>query len=137
MRSWQAAAALAGVALAAQLYGVYRPTGPLTVSWFPNADKVEHAVGFGLPVALILTALTLRAQDRGEQLGSLAVIAVAAIFVAHAVVSEIIQHVFYRHRTGDPLDALADCVGVALGVGAYALVPPSSDKARSRRRVRR
>ena len=132
MRSWQVVAGLAGVALAVQLYGVYRPTGPPTIWWFPNADKVEHAVGFGLPVALILSAWMLRARDRGERLGRRAVIVVAGIFVAHAVVSELIQHFFYLHRTGDPLDALADSGGVGLGVGAYALV-----RARSRRRVRR
>jgi VanZ family protein len=131
MRSWQVVAGLAVLAVAAQLYGVYRPAGPPTPLWFPNADKVEHAVGFGLPVALILAALTLRARQRGRDISRLAVVVVATIFVVHAVVSEIIQHVFYRSRTGDPLDVLADSVGIALGAGLYQLVV-----SRSRHRVR-
>lgn len=117
-------AGLAALAVVAQVYGVYRPTGPPSPAWFPNADKLEHAVGFGLPVALLLTALTLRARDRGRSLGRMVPVVVIAIFVAHAVLSEIIQHFFYRYRTGDPLDALADAVGVALGAGVYWLVRP-------------
>ena len=38
------------------------------------------------------------------------------VFAAHAVVSELIQHVWYQHRTGDPLDVVADWIGIAAGV---------------------
>ncbi len=42
---------------------------------------------------------------------------VLAVWVsaAHAVVSEIVQHVAYADRRGDPLDLLADWSGVAVG----------------------
>jgi hypothetical protein len=47
---------------------------------------------------------------------------VVAIFAAHAVVSEVIQHVWYRYRTGDPLDVLADWVGIAVGFLLFRLI---------------
>ena len=48
---------------------------------------------------------------------------VVAVFAAHAVVSELVQHTFYTGRTGDPLDVLADGVGTAVGalVGSAVL----------------
>jgi len=122
MRSWQIVAGLAALAVAAQCYGLYRPTGPPAPPWFPQADKVQHAAGFGLPVALVLSALGLRARQRGASLGRRVLITVASIFLAHAVLSEVIQHTFYRHRSGDPLDVLADSVGVVLGVAVAVRV---------------
>lgn len=105
------------LAVAVHLFGLYRVTGPPSVSWFPNSDKIEHAVGFGLPVFLIL--LALRWYDRctpGRQW------VVVGIFAAHAVLSELIQHWFYTSRSGDPRDALADWIGIALGWIGYRLV---------------
>ena len=46
----------------------------------------------------------------------------AGLFLAHAVVSEVIQGVAYPSRTGDPLDVLADAIGVMVGVGAFQLL---------------
>jgi hypothetical protein len=43
-------------------------------------------------------------------------------FIGHGVVSELIQHAFYTTRTGDPFDALADSVGVLLGLLAVGVV---------------
>jgi VanZ family protein len=42
--------------------------------------------------------------------------------VANAIVSELVQHYLLPQRDGDPFDALADLVGVALGawLGARA-----------------
>ena len=40
---------------------------------------------------------------------------IAGVFAAHAVVSELIQHRFYVHRAGDPLDVLADWIGIVAG----------------------
>jgi len=89
---------------------------------FPQADKVEHAAGFALPVALILVALRLRGRATGQPFPRTAIFVVAAVFGAHAVVSELIQHFFYRTRTGDPRDALADAVGICLGVAVFLLI---------------
>ena len=52
------------------------------------------------------------------------------VFAAHAVVSELIQHLWYRYRTGDPLDVIADWIGVAAGVVlALLIVLRGSDSA--------
>jgi VanZ family protein len=101
---------LAAVAICIQLVGLYAPTTPPQPAWFPNADKVEHAVIFALPVLLIMLA-----RQRFSWL-------VLAIFALHGVVSELTQHFFYRHRSGDPADVLADVTGVALGAAAYAII---------------
>ena len=116
---WRAVAAAAGIAVAAQLYGLYRTTGPPTPSWFPHADKLEHALGFAVPLFLVLVAVDLRSRVTRRELQPAVVLGVTALFAAHAVVSELIQHFFYRSRTGDPFDVLADWVGTAVGVGTY------------------
>jgi VanZ family protein len=127
VRGWPPAAVVAAIAAAAaiglQLWGVYRVTGPPDPPWLPHADKLEHAVGFGLPVVLIMVTAVLRGV-RGAGLRRVGLIT-GLVFVGHGVVSEIIQHVFYTTRTGDPFDALADAVGVLLGllaVGAVLIV---------------
>ena len=43
-------------------------------------------------------------------------------FLLHAVVSELVQHFAYVGRTGDPVDVLADWVGVAVGVASARLL---------------
>jgi len=111
---WRLAALCAGLAVAVQLWGLYRPTAPGT-AWFPGADKVQHAVGFALPVILIAVAYALRRRAEGRRPRIRVLVAVAWVFVAHAVVSELIQHAFYAHRDGDPLDVLADWSGIAVG----------------------
>lgn len=115
-RGWHLAAGGAVLAVSLQLWGLYRVAGPLQPPWFPLADKLEHAVGFAVPVLLILLAAALR-RPLGWQWPSPAMQAVVVgTFAAHAVVSELIQHVWYSHRTGDPLDVVADWVGIAAGV---------------------
>ena len=105
------------LAVGMHVFGLYRVTGPPTAPWFPNADKLEHAVGFGLPVLLILLTLDWygRSSIRWQWL-------VVGVFAAHAIVSELIQHWFYVTRTGDPRDALADWIGVGLGWLGYRLI---------------
>ena len=117
-----AVTAAALVALAVHLWGLYRDTGPPSVPWFPQADKLEHLVGFGLPCFLVLLALHLRAAAAGRLLGVRAVALVVGAFVLHAGVSEVVQGTLYTSRSGDPVDALADVTGTALGLAAYGLV---------------
>jgi VanZ family protein len=110
------------VSLGMHLWGLYRDHGPPSVSWFAQADKLEHLVGFGLPCLLVLLALDLRAAAAGRPLRNRAVAVVVGLFVAHAVVSEVVQGTLYTSRSGDPLDALADVTGTLLGLAAYLVV---------------
>jgi VanZ family protein len=119
-------AVLAGLGLVVHLWGLYRVTGPPSPPWFPNADKVEHLVGFGLPLLLVLLTLWLRARSRGRALPVRVVAVVVAAFALHGVVSELVQHFFYTGRTGDPFDTAADWVGVLLGLLAFRLVGRTS-----------
>lgn len=131
-RDWRGWAALALLATALQLYGLYRVTGPRTPSWFPHLDKVEHAAGFALPLALTVLALGLRAGPEAFQRRRVLPLLVGAS-AAHAVLSELVQYACYRHRTGDAADVLADWVGVALGAGAgRALLRRTWDRTASR-----
>jgi hypothetical protein len=122
LRGWHLAAAGALIAVVLQLWGLYRVSGPPQPPWFPFADKLEHAAGFALPVLLILLAVALHGylgwQWPGPRMSTL----VAGIFAVHAVVSEVIQHLCYRHRTGDPLDVVADWAGIAVGVVLLRLI---------------
>ena len=113
---------LAAAAVAIHLFGLYRPVGPPSPSWFPNADKVEHLVGFGVPVLLILVARSWSGEAAPSAKTRQVTLVVVGVFALHAVVSELIQHFFYISRTGDPSDVLADWSGVALGGVAAWLV---------------
>jgi VanZ family protein len=120
-RPAQLLGAAAALSVLVHLFGLYRPTGPPTPSWFPSADKLEHLVGFGAPVCLVLLALAFRRSDGlGNPARTTAL--VTGLFALHAVVSELAQHFFYVHRTGDPRDVLADWLGVLLGAVAAELV---------------
>jgi VanZ family protein len=121
LRGWHFAAVAAVLAVLLQLWGLYRVAGPPQPPWFPFADKVEHAVGFALPVLLILLTITLRNRS-GWRWPPRTSVLVLLIFAAHAIVSELIQQQWYRYRTGDPLDALADWVGIAVGVLLFRLI---------------
>ena len=122
LRGWHLAAAGAVLALLLQLWGLYRVVGPPQPPWFPFADKVEHAVGFAVPVLLILLAVVLRSGFGWHWPSMPTSVLVVAIFAAHGVVSETIQHRWYRYRTGDPLDVLADWLGIALGMLLFRLI---------------
>jgi len=109
---------LAALSVLAQVYGLYRPAGPAQPAWFPGVDKLQHAVGFALPVLLVLHAEAARVRsNRGPSRRFCTATAVA--FAGHAVVSEVIQGSFYRSRTGDPYDVAADWVGITLGLLAH------------------
>ncbi len=114
-RGWRLAAAGAGLAVVFHLWGLYRPSAPPQAALFPGADKILHAFGFALPVILIAVAYVLRCRADGRPSRRRVLVALAGVFVAHAVVSELVQHRFYVHRAGDPLDVLADWTGVLVG----------------------
>jgi VanZ family protein len=114
--------ALAALAVLAQLYGLYRTSGPQTLSWFPQADKLAHLLLFALPVGLILLARGVRTGGASRRAAHRFTAAVVVLFLLHAVVSELVQHSFYSSRTGDPVDVLADWLGVAVGVASARLL---------------
>lgn len=130
-----AVTAAAVVALAVHLWGLYRDQGPPSVPWFPQADKLQHLVGFGLPCFLVLLALHLRAAAIGRLLGVGVVGLVVGLFVLHAGVSEVVQGTLYTSRSGDPLDALADVTGTGLGLVAYGVVRRRGTSGAGRRPV--
>lgn len=110
------------VAVLVHLWGLYRQAGPPSPPWFPQADKVEHLVGFGLPCFLVLLAAHLHARSAGRLLRRRTIALVVSLFVVHAVVSEVVQGTAYTSRAGDPYDALADLAGTALGFLGHLLV---------------
>ena len=103
----------------AQQIGLYGHTGPVQPSWFPSADKVQHALGFALPMFLVLLTSQSYAARAGRTLRSVWVAAVAGVFAINAVVSELVQARPGSGRSGDPFDAIADLIGIALGWLAF------------------
>ncbi len=90
-------------AVIAHLVVLYIPTVPSTGGiTVPGADKAVHVLIFG---AVMLTGL--RAGIRALPL--------AIGLAAHAVVSEVIQHLALENRAGDPGDVIANLAGIAVG----------------------
>lgn len=115
-------AILAALAVVGHLYGLYRPAGPPQPAWFPVADRVQHVIGFAVPVGLILLAAGASRYATGPArwrwAGRAWAVTTGAVFALHAALSELIQLLWYPARTGDPWDVVADGTGIALGVGA-------------------
>ncbi|MGB7820475.1 MAG: VanZ family protein [Ornithinibacter sp.] len=99
--------ALLAVALLLQGVVLYAPQAP-GESPFPSADKVVHLVVFAAPAALAV-------------LGGIGPRLVVGVLAAHAVLSEVVQATVLPDRSGDPLDVVADLVGIGLGVAAVTL----------------
>lgn len=97
----------AAVALLVQLTVVYAPSGGGAAP-FPHVDKLVHATVFAVPVFFALLA-------------RLPFVPVVAVMAAHAPMSEVVQATLLPHRSGDPWDAVADVVGVGVGVLAATL----------------
>jgi hypothetical protein len=136
--AWPVVAVAAALAVVGQLIGLYLPLPPDT-SWFPGADKLQHAVAFALPVLLIPLADALRRRADGRPPRARILVLVVWVSVAHAVVSELIQHLAYADRVGDPLDVLADWSGVAVGglVAGIGLALRPGDQRRTLPRLER
>ncbi len=102
-RARQVGIAALCLTLAVQAAALYWPsvsvTGP--VSW---TDTVVHAVIFAVPTLLVVVLFPGRLWP-------------VALIALHAPVSELIQHFLLPHRSGDPLDAVADLGGVVAGLG--------------------
>lgn len=96
------------LAVLVQFVVLYAPQAP-GVEPFPNADKVVHLLVFLGPTLLGLAS----GLGRRVVVGALA---------AQAVVSELVQGLVLPARSGDPLDAAVDLVGVALAALVWWLV---------------
>jgi hypothetical protein len=94
------------VTVAVNLAVLYAPAPALPATTLPGADKAVH-----LAVFLALTLAGLRA--------GLAPSWFVPLTLAHALTSEVVQDLVLPRRSGDPWDAVADTVGVALGYLAY------------------
>jgi VanZ family protein len=70
----------------------------------PGTDLLVHAGVFGL--------VTWTAR-----LAGLPVRWVVAALLAHALLSEVVQETVLPARSGDPVDLVADVLGVAIGAG--------------------
>lgn len=86
-----------------------------------GVDKIVHvglfAIFGGLWMRVVCPPGRADAQTCLRRRG-LAFIALGSLFAGG---TELYQHVLPIHRFGDPYDALADGVGLFLGVGAYVL----------------
>ena len=111
-RSRRADRLVLAVAAVVHLVVLYAPRAPSTAST-PGLDKLVHAAVFGA-VAWAAVRCGVRRQ------------VVAGVLAAHAVVSELVQHFVLPHRSGDPLDAVADVVGVGLALLVAARVRRAS-----------
>ena len=109
-------------AVVAQQIGLYGPSGPVRPSWFPSADKLQHAIGFALPMFLMLLTSQIYAARAGRTLRSLWVAAIAGAFALNAVVSEIVQAGPGSGRSGEVADVIADLIGIGLGWVAFRLL---------------
>ena len=98
--TWVAALAVAAVIVHVSV--LYWPR-PVSVGSGLSLDKLVHVIVFAVPVVLV-------ALWRGR------VWLVAAVFGAHAIVSELVQSLVLPNRHGDLGDGLADLVGVMLGI---------------------
>ncbi|MEE6273382.1 VanZ family protein [Georgenia wangjunii] len=95
--------ALLVLAIGAHLLALYAPRVPSTgAEGVPGSDKLVHAAVFAL---VALTGMLAGVPAR----------VLVPLLLAHAVVSELVQHALLPNRSGDVWDAVADVVGVALG----------------------
>ncbi|WP_432557570.1 hypothetical protein [Granulicoccus sp. GXG6511] len=117
--------ALGLLAALAQCWALYSPGSPeprFSIP-VPGADKIVHVLLFAVPVALLLHARVLRRI-------------VLPIALLQIVVSEIVQELWIPYRGGELGDALADLVGIGLGVLGAACGTRGWGHARATRRGR-
>ncbi len=88
-----------------------RDDGP-TWFYFPHADKLVHAVLFGVLAWLMLRSM----RTPGIAVGLPLLVTVLACTVLFGGLTEWLQHVLPVGRTGDLGDLLADAVGVVIAL---------------------
>lgn len=108
------------MAVVLQCAALYLPGRPDSPGVIPHLDKAVHVVLFAVPVFLWLR-LGVRRR----------VVVPAAL--AQVMISEIVQARLIPYRTGDLGDAMADALGIGIGVWLAGLRPrEGSDRSRQR-----
>ncbi len=95
-------AGIAAMAVGLQLVVLYAPRAPAVDTGGLPVDRIVHVLVFAAPTAALIVAGLPRWW-------------VIALMGLHAPLSEAIQHRLLADRSGEPGDAVADLVGVALG----------------------
>ncbi len=90
-----------------------KPFGTREVKLFPNADKIAHAIMFGVLTICLLFSMNMRWVSLRK--GRLVRAAIAgALSLAYGVGIEVMQEIMHRGRTFDLADIWADAVGCVL-----------------------
>lgn len=89
------------------------PGASMPQSELLHFDKAVHALLFGVGVFLWLRVPWDSKPVRW---------AIVLGAVAFAPASEFLQHMLVKGRTGDPMDAVADVIGVVLGTAVWLIV---------------
>lgn len=108
-RGWWVVASV--VLVGVQCWALYLPEAagvPGVDLPIPFLDKIVHLGLFALPTLALARWMP--------------VCGAAALMVLQAVASEIVQATVLPQRSGDPLDAVADLIGIALGAWAAQAV---------------
>ena len=84
---------------------------PQELPLFEGADKVVHVVIFA--VLSFLYKATFSRQAFGRCF---------LILILYGIATELAQEYMHLGRSGDPLDLLADPIGIVLGYGAMSLL---------------
>ncbi|MBU0985911.1 MAG: VanZ family protein [Proteobacteria bacterium] len=93
------------------------PSPEVIKSDWPHVDKVLHFTAYALLGALFLRAFyTTRLKHRLKLIFTLSV-----LFSALYGISDEIHQSFVPYRTADAMDAMADILGSAFGVGVFSL----------------
>ena len=112
------------------LFALSSISHPPEPSAFGVSDKVVHALLY-----VALGVLMARAIDgrRGGRVSARTLVVAVLWSAAYGVSDEIHQH-FVPPRQMEALDVLADAIGAALGVGAYARARAAAEPREVKRR---
>ena len=93
-----------------------------------NSDKLMHFVAYAGLAFLLGARVSVSSPLTGKLAGK-----IFAITSVYAVIDELLQTIPFLHRTGDPFDALADCLGSVIGLLLLFLVRTWLDRKQKQR----
>lgn len=121
-----------GLCLTAVLYATLasHPVGVDKLPLFPHIDKLIHCIMMGGLTGAIAFDYYRADTDR-HSLTRCAMGIIAVSVAAFSIIDELAQSALTPNRSGDPLDLLADCVGIIIAL----LSAPPAIRAIIRRRA--